>query len=205
MTHNFQPLAIENIPNTTFEKPESKPYQQIQVGGKKSFKCLAPGCEKIFKWKCDMERHVLTHTKEKPIICPYPNCKKGFKRPEALRYHVNTMHINRQIFTCPLPECGYQTHTKELSEDHLGKHTYLRFCAENPSDDGRIYLPWRKNIGSGWERRYWIKYKMNAEQQKKNNQDSVSENGLDDLKSDWDILSCLEEEEKDFHSSEMFF
>jgi len=152
-----------------------------------------------------MERHVLIHTKEKPITCPYPSCNKGFKRPEALRYHVDTMHINHQIFTCPLTDCGFQIHTKELLEAHVGIHSCLRLCAQISPNDGKIYVPWKK-IDS-WKKKYWIKYKTNFEQQKKNNQDFqppvLTESSWEDLKSDWDALSCLEEEDSSL--SEKFF
>jgi len=201
MTDSIQSLPAESLPDTTFEKPQPKPYQQIQVQGKKSLQCLAPGCEKIFKYKSDMERHVLTHTKEKPIACPYPDCNKGFKRPEALRYHVDTMHINHQIFACPLPDCGHQTHKKEFFDRHMGKHSILRFCAENSPNDGRIYVPWRKVLA--WEKRYWIKYKTSSEQQKKNSPPVLTESSLENLKNDWDILACLEHEDSGL--SEKFF
>lgn len=203
MTDSIQSLPAESLPDTTFEKPQPKPYQQIQVEGKKSFQCLAPGCQKIFKFKCDMERHVLIHTKEKPITCPYPDCNKGFKRPEALRYHVDTMHVNRKIFTCPIPDCGYQIHTKELIENHVGLHSCLRFCAEISPNDGKIYVPWKKI--DAWKRKYWIKYKTNFEQNKKNNQDLtpslLTERSWEDLTSNWDVL----EEEDDSSVSAKFF
>jgi len=204
MADNLLSLSAESLPNAAFEKPEPKLYQQIQVQGKKSLQCLAPGCEKIFKYKSDMERHILTHTKEKPIPCPYADCKKGFKRPEALRYHVDTMHINHQIFTCPLADCGHQTHKEQLFHGHMGKHSIIRFCAENSPNDGKIYVPWKKVLA--WEKRYWIKYKRNFEQQKLNNQGLpplLTESSLKELKSDWDILACLEEEDSSL--SEKFF
>jgi len=202
MNHPIQPLSIETLPNTTFKKPQAKPYQQIQVQGKKSFQCLAPGCEKIFKFKSDMERHALVHTKEKPIICSYPNCNKSFKRPEALRNHVETMHIVNKTFVCPIPDCGYQIHKEDSLDFHLGKHWFIQKCAQSSPDDGKMYVPWKRS--KDWEKRFYAKYKAEFIKQKKNHFE-LAESGLEGLKKDWDILSCLEEGDEGSDTSEKFF
>jgi len=203
MDATFQPIPLVNLPSTAFEKPQAKPYQQIQVHGKKSFQCLASGCEKIFKFKSDMERHSLVHTKEKPIICSYPNCNKSFKRPEALKNHVEVMHIINKTFVCPIPGCGYQIHKEDSLDFHLGKHWFIQKCAQNSPNDGKMYVPWKRS--KDWEKRFYAKYKAEFLQQKKNNPD-LPENGLEGLKKDWDILSCFEEEEnKETDTSEKFF
>ena len=49
-------------------------------------------CEKSFRLKNDLTRHVMTHTGEKPFICSY--CYKGFSRKEKLKKHTFTFHTD---------------------------------------------------------------------------------------------------------------
>jgi len=140
-------------------------------------------------------------TKGRFFVCPYPSCSQTFLKVEELKCHLFPTHANYQVFQCSLPDCGWQTQKKYILEFyHMEKHEYIRQCAENSPDDGQIYLPW-KNIVD-WERRYWTKCKTESARQRGNNKDSLLGNGLEDLKSDWDILSCLEE---DTGRSEKFF
>ncbi len=105
--------------------PQTKQYQQILFQGKKTFQCLHSGCEKIFKFKSDMERHVLSHTKEKPIICPYPSCNKSFKRQYSLRYHIETNHLESTELSCPLG-CPLKFSNRISLRLHLGKHEFIK-------------------------------------------------------------------------------
>ena len=189
MDQTFQPFSIENLPNSaSFEKPQAKLYNQIQTQGKKSFQCLVTGCEKIYKYKSDMERHVLIHMKEKPILCPYPSCNKSFKRPDALRNHMQTRHIINKTFVCPLPDCGVQTHDKLSFQFHLIKHQGLQFFASKSPDDGKIYVPWKKN--SEWERKWWAKHKADFAQGRNYTiRELLPESVLHQMSSDWDRIS----------------
>ncbi|KAF3932732.1 hypothetical protein ABW19_dt0204824 [Dactylella cylindrospora] len=63
------------------------------------FPCDAPGCDKAFCLRKDLQRHKQTiHAEEKPEFhCPVPECKRfvhGFTRKDNLRYHIMKLHID---------------------------------------------------------------------------------------------------------------
>ncbi|KAI3661412.1 hypothetical protein MP638_003885 [Amoeboaphelidium occidentale] len=46
--------------------------------------------KKPFMKRSRLISHMLTHTGEKPFVCPYPQCGKRFPRKDSLKYHINT-------------------------------------------------------------------------------------------------------------------
>ena len=146
----------QNI-NTSFEQLQSKLYQQTTTTqGKKTFRCLSPGCEKTYRYKSDMERHVITHSKEKTIACPYPSCNKSFKRPYALRYHIQTNHIESTLFSCPLG-CHLKFRNRISLKYHVLKHEVIKMFALNSPEGQEISFPWKRVVQ--WERDWWNKHK----------------------------------------------
>ena len=47
-------------------------------------------CNKLFRDKSDLNRHIRTHTGEKPFVCP--KCYAAFTRQDSLRKHVSVKH-----------------------------------------------------------------------------------------------------------------
>ena len=139
----------------SFEQPQPKLYQQITTQGKKTFQCLNPACEKIFKYKSDVERHVISHTKEKPIVCPYPSCNKNFKRPYSLRYHIQTIHLESTSIPCPLG-CHFKFRNRISLKLHLCKREFIKDCALNSSEGQEISVPWKRPVQ--WQKDWWNKH-----------------------------------------------
>ncbi len=55
-----------------------------------------------------------THTKEKPFVCPFPNCDKSFSRIDGVQTHYVTHTMNR-TYVCEHPGCGKSYfHTRSL-------------------------------------------------------------------------------------------
>jgi len=90
-------------------------YEQTTVDHKRAFKCLFHGCEKVFRFKSDIKRHLIIHTKDKPYTCKYPDCHRSFKRPDALRNHMQTHDQN------PLSSCDVRFQKKTVLQHHLVK------------------------------------------------------------------------------------
>jgi len=196
VSQNFQNLSIGKNSNKSSEKSQTKLYQEIaqNPGNKRLFQCLHPGCDKIFQFKSEVESHSIVHQTEKTLLCQYPGCGKSFKRSDALKNHVKTSHMNNQIFNCPLPDCDFITKKKEGLHVHMTKHQVIQSSAFQSPDDGRIYLPWKRVVE--WERKWWAKHKVDFRQNKSETMhDLLSELTSEKLKRDWDILSCLEQED----------
>ena len=47
-------------------------------------------CNKLFRDKSDLNRHIRTHTGEKPFVCP--QCFAAFTRQDTLKKHISTKH-----------------------------------------------------------------------------------------------------------------
>jgi len=199
VNQKFQNLSIKNAPSSSNKSPEksqAKLYKEIahNPGNKRSFQCLHPGCEKVFQYKSEVESHSVIHKTEKTLQCQYPGCGKSFKRSDALKNHVKTSHMNNQIFNCPLPDCDFLTKKKEGLHVHMTKHQVIQSCAFKSPDDGKIYLPWKRVVE--WERKWWAKHKVDFRQNKTETMhDMLSELTSERLRRDWDIISCLEEED----------
>ncbi|KAH0827395.1 hypothetical protein J3R83DRAFT_4049 [Lanmaoa asiatica] len=44
------------------------------------FICPVPGCGSTFTRRFNLRGHLRSHTEERPYVCEYPDCKKGFAR-----------------------------------------------------------------------------------------------------------------------------
>jgi uncharacterized Zn-finger protein len=106
---------------TAFLPSQEKLYEEVTINSKKIFKCQIPDCGKTFKFKSEMERHLVTHTGQRSYICSFPGCGKTFKRNDALINHSKT-HSRTVLFTCPEAGCGAQFTTKSAARYHLLKH-----------------------------------------------------------------------------------
>ena len=68
----------------------------------KIFKCAI--CTKSFVKRCDLKRHLMTHTGEKPYKCEM--CEKAFTRNSHLKTH-QMLHTGEKPFICPICNKGY--------------------------------------------------------------------------------------------------
>jgi len=107
----------------TLSSPDSNShyYEKVLIKGKKTFKCLADGCGKTFRFKSDMERHIVIHAKTRPYACAHPSCGKTFKRPDALKSHMQ-IHNEDIEYACPVPGCNAVFQKKSALQYHVIKH-----------------------------------------------------------------------------------
>ena len=69
-----------------------------------------------------MARHVRTHTRARPFVCPSPGCSYSAMQKDHLKTHMLT-HSTVKAFACP--HCSFKTKRKE----HLTRHTRRRHRA----------------------------------------------------------------------------
>ncbi len=119
-TTSQSPFSFESNEPFSFSS-KIKIYKPILLQGKKAYQCRFPQCEKIFRFKSDMERHMIVHSDNKPFICPDPTCNKAFKRADALKNHIQS-HNNHYNYVCSFPGCNAQFRKKAILQYHLTKH-----------------------------------------------------------------------------------
>ena len=117
----FKYFIQENSEPTSSASSENLYHQQLFQDGKKIYRCLHPNCDKIFRFKSEISRHLLTHLPERPLMCQIEGCKKSFKRQDALRNHTK-IHSQDHQFECSLPLCNRKFITKSALKYHILKH-----------------------------------------------------------------------------------
>jgi len=116
--HNQVPLS----PNESDDSRDSADsYSEAMIDGKKTYSCLAHNCGKVFKFKSEIKRHIIIHSKDRPFECTFPGCKKTFKRTDALGNHIK-LHERPSPYDCPIAGCKVQLNTKAGLQYHLSKH-----------------------------------------------------------------------------------
>jgi len=95
---------------------------EIKMLDKKSyFFCKYPQCDKSFRFRSEIERHIATHTNVRPFVCTYKDCNKAFKRLDALENHTR-IHTKETPFKCDFEGCNKEFTTKASLRYHLLKH-----------------------------------------------------------------------------------
>lgn len=54
--------------------------------------------------------------------CPYASCQRGFKRPEHLKRHINSLHSSEKPFQCNQPNCARRFSRSDNLNQHLKVH-----------------------------------------------------------------------------------
>jgi transcription elongation factor Elf1 len=78
-------------------------------------------CQKIFRDRSNLVKHIRTHTKEKPFVCDH--CGKSFAHSQTLKEHTFT-HTNQKPFFCDIcnktfaNEANLKRHARTHSTDN---------------------------------------------------------------------------------------
>jgi hypothetical protein len=81
---NAAPLPSSQVPlSWSFQKlPHRIPQRQ--------FRCTYPDCDRQFRRRTALERHLICHSDERPYVCWVPECHRSFKRSDNLKAHYPT-------------------------------------------------------------------------------------------------------------------
>ena len=72
------------------------------TGAGKEFEC--PHCGRAFKKEGKLQRHVRSHTGERPFVCNWAGCDKTYARQEHLKRHM-VSHTGARPHRCDEPGC----------------------------------------------------------------------------------------------------
>ncbi|GAB9464835.1 Cfz1-like protein [Globisporangium polare] len=78
-------------------------------------------CAKQFRGRSELQNHIRTHTKEKPLACSHAGCTKRYAHSSNLRAHERT-HLGIKPYSCHYDGCGKAfAHSVSLKE-HIWMH-----------------------------------------------------------------------------------
>ena len=101
-------------------------FREPAVPALRRFFCGAAGCMKGFNRKDNRDRHLLTHTGEKPHTCTALGCSMSFIQKDHLNRHLLT-HTGERPHTCTALGCSMSF----IQKDHLNRHL-LTHTGERP-------------------------------------------------------------------------
>ncbi|KAF2120790.1 hypothetical protein BDV96DRAFT_484860 [Lophiotrema nucula] len=100
-------------------------------------------CEKDFKQRSKLNRHLLGHAGYRPYACSFAGCDKTFATNQAKENHER-VHTGDKPYKCEHPGCDYRTTTHTQLQTHIAalhqkkKIHQCRFCSFTCADSSNL-------------------------------------------------------------------
>ncbi|CAL2042390.1 hypothetical protein CAEBREN_06537 [Caenorhabditis brenneri] len=131
-----QTKKISEKPNTSTTSFDSqvlkrKTVKPVMSASGEGFLCPHEGCNKIFKERGSVGRHLITHT-GKRFQCD--QCSASYTQKNALKVHMQ-VHSNPDLYKCGV--CGFKYGTQNGLRQHMKSNgACIRQMNRNPTMDG---------------------------------------------------------------------
>ncbi|XP_064093072.1 longitudinals lacking protein, isoforms H/M/V-like isoform X31 [Macrobrachium nipponense] len=102
--------ALYNMDGSWIKTPP-----QLQNPSRKNFQC--PTCHYTTDFTTNYQRHIRTHTGEKPYACPH--CPYTSAQKKSIDSHVR-IHTGEKPYSCP--HCPYRAARKDKLKTHIVRH-----------------------------------------------------------------------------------
>ena len=83
------------------------------------FTCPVGECERKFRWKAELKRHMLIHLDEKPLQCEI--CERRFTLEQHLKEHL-ARHVGNSLYVCRVNGCDREFYQSSMLSIHRKTH-----------------------------------------------------------------------------------
>jgi len=130
-----------------FGAASSLTYHRLAAHRRQAHPCIHPGCEKTFRVRNLLTRHLKTHASERSYVCD--KCDKTFKTQSNLSSH-RTVHVEESKFFCD--ECGQQFKHRTSLVSHMRWHKGSKpfkcpYCIKSFNQNGNLQEHTRIHTG----------------------------------------------------------
>ncbi|KAK6635566.1 hypothetical protein RUM44_000818 [Polyplax serrata] len=105
---------------------ERKSKINLTITAIKRHRCSFEGCNSAFNRPWKLERHINTHTKNRPFRCDHPGCTKDYTNKAHLERHKSLSHSENKplpvYINCPFPSCMKTFASKWNLKRHYNVH-----------------------------------------------------------------------------------
>ena len=112
---------------TTMKTKDAMEKHVRTHSGERPYRCSVPGCKKLFATSTELKTHMVVHSGRKPHECPI--CGEGFADSSNLSKHKKTHYVG--MYKCPEPSCGARMKRWDQMRRHIASQGHGKWLLED--------------------------------------------------------------------------